>query len=412
MRGWARAVKPTHPLPKRWQDCKPPTMLTSGNICLERTGVDGLIKTLPLIEPFRQMPLFPEADFMGFWQGRRVLLTGHTGFKGAWLAHWLLLRGARPYGLALAPDTQPTLFDQLGLAARMDHAIGDIRDADLVARRVQEVVPEVAFHLAAQALVRRSYSAPTETFATNVMGTVHVMEALRLANRHCALVVVTTDKVYENREWCHAYRETDALGGHDPYSASKAACEIAVASYRRAFFAQGPVAIGVARAGNVIGGGDWAQDRIVPDFIRAGLSGQPLSMRNPHASRPWQHVLDPLAGYMTLAERLFAGETVAQDAFNFGPDSADQRSVAKLLQAAQQYWPVDWTDASDPEAPHEAGLLALTTDKARSILDWHPRWRFDRAVKRTIGWYRAVEVEGADPIACTTADIDAFEAVA
>lgn len=355
------------------------------------------------------MPFIPGADFMGFWQGRRVLLTGHTGFKGAWLAHWLLLRGAQVHGLALAPDTQPALFDQLGLAARMDHAIGDIRDPAVVQRRVHEVAPEVVFHLAAQALVRASYSAPAETFATNVMGTVHVMDALRVAAKPCALVVITTDKVYENREWCHAYRETDALGGHDPYSASKAACEIAVASYRRAFFAQGPVAIGVARAGNVIGGGDWAQDRIVPDFIRAGLSGQPLALRNPQALRPWQHVLDPLAGYMTLAERLVLGDAQAQDAFNFGPDSADQRSVGRLLQAAQQHWPVDWTDASDPNAVHEAGLLALTIDKARSVLDWQPRWRFDQAVARTIGWYRAVEVEGADPIARTTADIAAYQ---
>lgn len=348
---------------------------------------------------------------MTFWQGRRVLVTGHTGFKGAWLSHWLLARGARVHGLALAPDTRPALFEQLGLAARMDHALGDIRDSGVVARRVAETAPEVVFHLAAQPLVRRSYRDPVETFATNVMGTVHLMDALRAASARVALVVVTTDKVYENREWPHPYRETDRLGGHDPYSASKAACEIAVASYRAAFFGGGPVAMASARAGNVIGGGDWAEDRILPDFIRAAQSGAALRVRNPGALRPWQHVLDPLAGYMTLAERLHSGDPAAADAFNFGPEAADQARVGDLLRAACAHWPVDVQDAHDPAAPHEAGLLALGIDKARTTLGWAPRWRLETAVASTIGWYRATS-DGADPVARTDADIAAFEAAA
>jgi len=345
---------------------------------------------------------------MNAWRGRSVLITGHTGFKGAWLAHWLLALGAKVSGFALAPDVSPSLFERLDLGRRMDHMIGDIRDRDLLAARVQMVAPDVVFHLAAQPLVRRSYREPVDTFATNVMGTVHLMEALRGATSPVALVVITTDKVYENREWPFGYRENDRLGGHDPYSASKAACEIAVQSYRKAFFDGGPVAVAVARAGNVIGGGDWAEDRIVPDIVRAALAGQRLRLRNPNAVRPWQHVLDPLAGYLQLAERLMAGDVAAADSFNFGPDTADQRRVADLLAAMQAHWPVDWDDISDPSALHEAGLLTLSTDKARQVLGWRPRWQFDSAVARTVGWYRAVEQRGESALACTDADLAAF----
>lgn len=335
---------------------------------------------------------------MGFWGGRRVLVTGHTGFKGSWLCEVLLARGASVSGLALAPDTQPALFTQLGLAARMDHAIGDIRDAAVVAERVRTVRPEVVLHLAAQPLVRRSYREPLETWATNVMGTAHVLEAVRSLEAPCAVVVVTTDKVYENREWEHPYRETDPLGGHDPYSASKAGTELVAASWRKAFFAGSAIRLATARAGNVIGGGDWSEDRIMPDLARAFAAGVPLHVRNRHAVRPWQHVLDPLEGYLMLAERLAlekAGDF--EDGFNFGPEPADQRSVGQLVEEARGHWPGAWTDATDPDAPHEAGRLALSIERARTRLGWQPRWDFARAVAETTGWYRDVAA-GADPV--------------
>ena len=273
------------------------------------------------------------------WKGRRVLVTGHTGFKGSWLSALLLSQGAQVFGLALAPDRQPALFEQLGLQPRLGHFTGDIRDSELVARRLRDVRPEVVFHLAAQPLVRRSYRDPLETWSTNVMGTANILDALRDWRDPCAVVVVTTDKVYENREWEHLYREGDRLGGHDPYSASKAATELVVESYRRSYFAEGPVRIATARAGNVIGGGDWSQDRILPDLARTRAAGQPLGVRNAHAVRPWQHVLDPLAGYLLLAERLIAGDPHANAAFNFGPEAADQRTVGELVEAAGIHWP-------------------------------------------------------------------------
>lgn len=343
----------------------------------------------------------------GFWSGRRVLLTGHTGFKGSWLAFWLLEMGAQVSGLALPPDTTPSLFDQLDLAGRVDHAAGDIRDPGLVAARVDAVRPEIVLHLAAQPLVLRGYRDPLETFATNVMGTAHLLDALRGAEGPVAMVCVTTDKVYENREWVHAYREPDRLGGHDPYSASKAASELVIDSYRRSYFAGGPVRIASARAGNVIGGGDWAENRILPDLSRAWGHGETLGLRNPHAIRPWQHVLDPLAGYLVLAETLWRGAPEAEGAFNFGPDPADQRSVGDLVQAAQALWPGRWRDDSVANAPHEAGRLGLTTDKARALLGWAPRWDFDTGLRRTVEWYRAHHA-GADLRETTRAQIGAF----
>lgn len=345
---------------------------------------------------------------MGFWAGKKVLVTGHTGFKGSWLCETLLARGAQVAGFALAPDTKPALFDQLGLARRMDHALGDIRDADLVVARLREVRPEVVLHLAAQPLVRRSYREPLATWATNVMGTAHVLDAVRLLGSPCAVVVVTTDKVYENREWEHPYRENDPLGGHDPYSASKAGTELVAASWRKAFFAASEVRLATARAGNVIGGGDWSEDRILPDLARAFGAGQPLLVRNRHAVRPWQHVLDPLEGYLELAERLAGQEAKrVEDGFNFGPEPADQRSVGALIEEARRHWAGTWTDATDPAAPHEAGQLALSIERARSVLGWHPRWDFARAVAETVSWYRDVAA-GADPAQLVRAQIEKF----
>lgn len=351
-------------------------------------------------------------DNGGFnWQGKRVLVTGHTGFKGSWLCEMLLGRGAVLSGLALPPETKPALFDQLGLALRMDHATLDIRDAGAVAARVRDVAPDIVLHLAAQPLVRRSYREPVETWATNVMGTAHLLDALTRLDRAIAVVVVTTDKVYDNREWVHAYRETDRLGGHDPYSASKAGTELVAQSWRKSFGggASG-LRIATARAGNVIGGGDWSEDRILPDLMRALAAGQALSLRNPHAVRPWQHVLDPLAGYLTLAERLAtSSEAQWQDGFNFGPEAVDLRTVRDLVDTALGHWPGRWVDASDPAAPHEAGRLALTIDKARATLGWAPRWSFETAVSETVSWYRGLH-DGQDAKALTTAQIAAHAA--
>lgn len=324
------------------------------------------------------------------------------------MAEMLLAEGAQVAGLALVPNTKPALFDQLGLARRMDHAHGDIRDSALVAARLREVRPEIVLHLAAQPLVRRSYREPLETWATNVMGTAHVLDAVRQLETPCAVVVVTTDKVYENREWEHPYRETDPLGGHDPYSASKAGTELVAASWRKAFFHGTGVRLATARAGNVIGGGDWSEDRILPDLARAFGAGRPLLVRNRHAVRPWQHVLDPLAGYLLLAERLSGPDGVFfEDGFNFGPEPADQRSVGALVEAARKHWAGDWTDATEPDAPHEAGRLALSIERARMVLGWQPRWDFARAVAETVGWYRDVAA-GADPAERVRAQIAAF----
>jgi CDP-glucose 4,6-dehydratase len=344
----------------------------------------------------------------GVWAGKRVLVTGHTGFKGSWLSQWLLMRGAQVFGLALVPDTDPALFDQLGLADRLDHRIGDIRDPKVVADRVAEVRPDVVFHLAAQPLVLASYDDPLGTWASNVMGTAHVLEALRGQETPCAAVMITTDKVYDNREWVHPYRESDPLGGHDPYSASKAGSELVIASYRKSFFGDHPVRVVSARAGNVIGGGDWAANRIMPDLARALGAGQALGLRNPGAVRPWQHVLEPLSGYMTLAEKALAGDALA-DSYNLGPETCDVRPVRDLVENALRHWPGDWRDISDPSARHEAGLLALSIEQARRDLGYRPRWDFETGVRHTVEWYRDV-AQGADPAQITTAQIAAFEA--
>lgn len=341
--------------------------------------------------------------------GRRVLVTGHTGFKGTWLSMWLGRLGAHVGGFALEPDTTPALFSQLRMETRLQHIVGDVRNPSALTACIETVAPDVIFHLAAQPLVLRSYRQPQETWATNVLGTVNLLEAVRAAKRSCAVVVVTTDKVYHNREWVHAYRETDRLGGHDPYSASKAATELVVDSYRRSFFADGRIRLASARSGNVIGGGDWAQERIIPDLIRALASGNALPVRNPAAIRPWQHVLDPLRGYIMMAERLLAGDRTVEDSFNFAPDAEDQRSVRHLVERSLKTWPGTWLDASRPSDLHEAGRLQLATEKAKNVLGWSPVWNFETAVDETIGWYRD-EHRGTAPEALVERQISMFEA--
>lgn len=338
--------------------------------------------------------------FGGAFAGRRVLVTGHTGFKGAWLSEWLLGLGADVTGLALAPPTEPALFDQLSLAGRMKHVVSDVREADAVAEVVRGGQPEFVFHLAAQSLVRESYEQPVETFATNVMGTINVLEAARCLERPCVVIVVTTDKCYLNREWLYGYREDDPLGGRDPYSASKAAAEIATAAWRSSFFGKAPVRVASGRAGNVIGGGDWARDRIVPDCIRALSAGKPVPVRNRLATRPWQHVLEPLAGYLWLAASLDAmpsrglGDASLESGFNFGPSADSNRTVGQLVDAILEHWPGAWTDASDGAAPHEARFLHLCIDKSAALLRWQPVWSFTDTIRETIGWYRSAV---ADP---------------
>lgn len=334
---------------------------------------------------------------MTFWARKRVLVTGHTGFKGSWMSEVLLGLEAEVYGLALTPETEPALFDQLGLSGRLDHVLGDIRDHAVVRDVICRAAPDVVFHLAAQPLVRQSYREPIETWTTNVMGTAHVLDALRVLEKPCAIVVITTDKVYENREWEHPYREIDPLGGRDPYSASKAGTELVAASWRSAFLSRTPIRLATARAGNVIGGGDWSEDRILPDLARAFGAGAALRVRSRQATRPWQHVLDPINGYLMLAEALSGPDATRFEAgFNFGPEPSDQRSVGDLVAAARGHWPGDVDDATDSDAPHEAIRLSVSIERARAMLGWHPRWGFEEAVAQTIFWYRDV-ANGANP---------------
>lgn len=330
---------------------------------------------------------------VSFWAGKRVLVTGHTGFKGSWLSLWLTELGAHVTGIALEPETSPSLFQQLALAELIDHRIQDIRDGHALDSIVADVAPEVIFHLAAQSLVIRSYQEPVDTWAVNVLGTLNLLNALHTSNRPCAAVMVATDKVYENREWEFGYREVDPLGGHDPYSASKAAMEIAVSSWRRSFCAGGALLrIGSARAGNVIGGGDWAENRIIPDLVRAVAQGKPVVVRNRLATRPWQHVLEPLGGYLLLAEAL-AGRDDAevQDAFNFGPDAHSIKTVGELVAECFKHWPGEAAFSSDPQRRHEASRLNLAIERARDRLGWRPRWTFARNVAETLHWYKAAE---------------------
>jgi CDP-glucose 4,6-dehydratase len=332
--------------------------------------------------------------FGSAYKGKRVLVTGHTGFKGAWLCEWLLGLGAEVTGLSLPPPTEPALFNVLGLARRLHHILGDIQEPEVLHKAVKKAKPDFVFHLAAQALVRESYRTPRETFNVNAMDTLHLLEALREVSQPCPAVFITTDKCYENREWHHGYRETDPLGGRDPYSASKAAAELIIASYRNSFFQNHPVKIASSRAGNVIGGGDWAADRIMPDCVNALEQSKPILVRNRRATRPWQHVLEPLSGYLWLGASLAAPKlrlcdlSALTSAFNFGPNRDSNRTVEELVEEVLRHWPGSWQDKTEPNAPHEAGLLQLSTDKAAGLLRWFPVWSFAVAVEQTVQWYR------------------------
>ena len=341
-----------------------------------------------------------------FWKDRRVFVTGHTGFKGSWLCTWLVDAGARVTGYALAPDTRPSLFDSAGVEQGMTSILADVRDAAAIQSALTASGAEIVFHLAAQSLVRESYRAPVETYATNVMGTANVLEAVRNTPSVRAVVVVTSDKCYENREWSWPYRESDPLGGHDPYSSSKACAELVAAAYRASFH----VPIATARAGNVIGGGDWAKDRLVPDLMRAFAKGEAAVIRNPLAIRPWQHVLEPLHGYLILAESLLRGEHA--DAWNFGPGDADVKPVQWVADELVRRWGngASWTQDSGSH-PHEAHMLKLDSAKARTQLHWMPRLSLSEALDWIVEWHREFDVSPRRASETTLQQIKQFEAL-
>ena len=349
-----------------------------------------------------------------FWNGKKVLVTGHTGFKGCWLTLWLIRLGAKVTGVSLEPDNEKSLFEGLNLREKLEmHNTIDIRNIEKMRDAVRTCQPDIVFHLAAQALVRVGYREPLETWSINVDGSLILLEMLKELNHKCAVVMVTTDKVYENYEWIQAYRETDRVGGHDPYSASKAAAEIAIESWRKSFCGEGRnqtpyLRISTARSGNVIGGGDWSHERIVPDAIMALKENKIIGIRNPEATRPWQHVLDPLNGYMKLAKEMLVNDNMPTGAFNFGPAIESNRKVSELVETILMHWEGEWKKIKDSDAPHEAKLLHLQIDKAYHVLKWRPNWGFEKTIERTVNWYKSLE-NGEDPYNLATSDLNEYE---
>jgi CDP-glucose 4,6-dehydratase len=343
-----------------------------------------------------------------FWEGKRVLITGHTGFKGGWLSLWLSRAGAKVTGFSLPPPTSPSIYEAAKVGTRVDDITGDIRDAEAVSAAIARCRPEIVFHMAAQSLVRRSYRDPIETYATNVMGTVHVLEAVRRFGDTRVVVNITSDKCYENREMPWGYRETDPMGGYDPYSSSKGCAELVATAYRRSYFEAGTTRLASVRAGNVIGGGDWAEDRLIPDCMRALRKGETILIRRPNAVRPWQHVLEPIAGYLLYAQKLFEGVDLPP-ALNFGPWEADVQPVGKVVKDIAALWGAGarWEVQSDG-GPHEAGLLTLDSTLARHKLRWRPRMRLADALAFTVEWYRRFGA-GEAMDAVTLEQIDRYE---
>lgn len=347
---------------------------------------------------------------LAFWRGKRVLITGHSGFKGSWLTFWLSELGAHICGASLAPATELSAFETLNIASRCDHHVVDIRDRNELHRVVKTFDPEIVFHMAAQPFVRYSFENPLETYETNVIGTGNLLMSLRDLSRLRAVVVVTTDKCYENREWHYPYRETDALGGFDPYSSSKACTEIITASFRRSYFGQaGAAGIATARAGNVIGGGDWSGDRLIPDIVRALISNESLVIRYPQSIRPWQHVLSPLSGYMMLAEKLYVEPTLYAEAFNFAPSEDDCVNVQTIIEGFGRSWggKVPWALQAGPKV-HEAKFLKLDSSKARAELQWQPRLQLEDTLALTATWYRTFYKSRNEVETLTRRQIEAF----
>jgi len=344
-----------------------------------------------------------------FWKEKRVLITGHTGFKGSWLSVWLQRKGAHVIGLSLNPPSDPNLFELARVSDGMISIYGDIRNIDEVRAVIDGYRPEIVFHMAAQALVRHSYEAPLETYTTNVMGTVNILEAVRLSDSVRAIVNITSDKCYKNREWYWGYREDEPMGGKDPYSCSKGCAELVISSYRDSYFSENKnVKVSSARAGNVIGGGDWGADRLVPDIIRAFMDDRSALIRFPNAIRPWQHVLEPLNGYLMLAEKMWGGNEFSS-AWNFGPDDGDAKSVAWIVDSLTRLWGkgASWVKDSN-QHPHEANYLKLDCSKARNLLNWTPKLRIETALKWVVRWYRAFQ-DGQDMRKITESEIERYE---
>ncbi len=329
-----------------------------------------------------------------FWKGKKVFMTGHTGFKGSWLSLWLQSMGADLVGYSLAPPRRPNLFEVADVAEDMISLEGDIRDLTHLRLAIEEHQPEIVIHMAAQALVRYSYSNPVETYATNVMGTINVLEVVRLAASVKSVVVITSDKCYENREWAWSYRENEAMGGYDPYSSSKGCSELVTSAYRQSFFNKDgtTASLATARAGNVIGGGDWSEDRLLPDMLRAIAESRPVLIRSPHAIRPWQHVLEPLSGYLLLAEKLYEGGSDWGEGWNFGPNDSDAKPVQWIVAQFTQLWGegASWV-LDEATHPHEAHYLKLDCSKAKMRLEWEPQWSLGYALENIIAWYKAYE---------------------
>ena len=350
---------------------------------------------------------------VNFWRGKRVLMTGHTGFKGSWLSLWLQSMDAQVVGYALPPPTNPSLFEVAEVGKGMTSIIGDIRDLEKLRSVFSEHKPEIVIHMAAQPLVRYSYIEPVETYSTNVMGTVNLLEAVRSTPSIKAVVNITSDKCYENREWVWGYRENEAMGGYDPYSSSKGCAELVASAYRNSYFhpdkyQQHGVAIASARAGNVIGGGDWAGDRLIPDILRAIVQGAPVHIRSPHAIRPWQHVLEPLSGYLQLAQKLYTEGTAYAEGWNFGPNEEDAKPVQWIVEQLTTAWGegASWK-LDGGEHPHEAHYLKLDCSKAKTRLDWQPRWRLDETLEKIVEWHSDYQ-QGKNMHAATLKQIDTY----
>jgi len=351
--------------------------------------------------------------FNGFYKGKRVLVTGHTGFKGGWLSLWLNRLGARVSGLSLPPPTHPSLHEIIKSAAFADETECDVRDLNALGAAVKRLQPEVIFHLAAQPIVRISYSEPLETLHVNAIGTANLLESVRRSELPCIVIIVTSDKCYENREWEFAYRESDNLGGHDPYSMSKATAELICQSWNKSFFIPNPRlgVVATVRAGNVIGGGDYAVDRIVPDCVRALAANKPIPVRNPSAVRPWQHVLECLSGYLWLGAKLSQATKNSKlvGPFNFGPQTSSRQPVSRLVTEILKIWQGSWEDKSDANSPHEATLLSLSIEKASALLGWHPCWNFNETIQHTVAWYQKRHTkDGADMLGFSSAQIEDY----